>query len=121
MLLQHNKRGSNSLGLIGIVATIILFELLVGGFIFAIEKENVKNIFVDNCDCNYIGGCASYYALNGMNKLINRCESQINNNVQLKDKYSDWFFGLFIITGITIVLNIIFIFIIIMLARGVSD
>lgn len=113
------KRGSSALGTTGIIVTIILFELLAGYFTYAITRENIKNVFVSNCDCNYIGGCSSYVAINGINALIDRCGNQTSSNTVLQDAVSNAFFNLTIVGIIILLINISMVIIIILVIRGV--
>jgi hypothetical protein len=113
-----NKKGSNALGIVGIVITIVLFEILAGYFTVAITNDNVKNIFVSNCDCGLLG-CSAYLATNGANALYDKCESQVETNPVLQDALNNKFWNMTIVSIIIIFLNITLIFIVILIIRGV--
>ena len=115
-MFKNNRKGQ--LGIIGILFTILLFEILGAWVIISVTGENVKNVFVSNCDCG-LGGCATYVTLNGANALFDKCESQVNSKPVLKDALNNQFFTNGIVTILFIVINLIIIFIAILIIRGV--
>lgn len=119
MKLSRNKKGSNALGIAGIVVSIILFELIFGYFVFAITNENVSSVFKDNCDCQYLGGCSAYVTVYGANAMIEKCQSQVSTNTALSDVQSKAFFNLAIVGILLFVINLTLIIIGILVIRGI--
>lgn len=113
-----NRKGSTALGLLGIITVVILFELLVGYFTYAITNEQTKNIFTSECDCGTFG-CNVYIATHSFNELYALCQSQISDNSVLSDAVSERFWSLTIIGIILFVINLILIIAVILILRGV--
>lgn len=118
-IFSNKKGGGNALGIAGIVAMIILFELLISWGLYVINNEQTKNILVSNCDCG-LKGCAIYLAQNGFDALNTLCSEQAESNIVIKDRLTQDLLNQRVAVIILGILNITLIIIGILVLRGVS-
>jgi hypothetical protein len=115
-----NNKGSNSLGLIGIVICVLLFEALGTFLIVSVTQDSIKNIFTSECDCGILG-CSAYLTTHSFNELQTLCEPQIKDNAVLKDTVANKFFTYTAIIIILFFLNLILLLAILMYVRGIPQ
>lgn len=107
-------------GLIGIISTIILFQLIAGFFVFSITSEQKLRVFESECDCGF-GGCSAYLATHGAKGLYEVCAPQIESNQELKQASSDAFWSNTIVVIIIVMMDIILAIAGIFIIRGISS
>ena len=107
-------------GLIGIMSTIILFQLIAGFFIFSVTNEQKLRVFESECDCGF-GGCSVYLASHGAKGLYEVCAPQIESNQELKQAESDAFWSNTIIVIMIIMMDVVLALAGIFIIRGISN
>jgi hypothetical protein len=115
---MKNKKGSNALGLVGIIVTVILFELIFSIFYAQITAQNIQNLYVSKCDCGVIG-CSVFLAQNGANELFDNCRNQMLTNPDFHDSVMNIFWNSALVIAIIVCLNIILIICVVLILRGV--
>lgn len=116
-----HRKASNSLGLIGILTSILLFILVVDYFTYALTQESIKTVLLNNCDCEYLGGCSAYIAVNGASAMIDKCNAQLHGTPALRDAEANAFFSLTIVGIMSFIFGFIIVMIGIFIIRGISE
>jgi flagellar biogenesis protein FliO len=113
-IFQNKKRAS--LNMIGIIALIILFQLLLSTFILEITREDIKNTLIQECDCGILG-CSVYLATHSVYELQQTCQEQQPENtlIKINETIATIVFIIIFIINFILVLCIIFI------VRGISQ